>query len=137
MIDSLNPGFRAPTILLVGKECLVLFKIPSLDAFEIDDIINRIFEKVSQKTIKTSRDFRTLGDIFKKASANEKALYKFLSDPDETVQELVVRTSRSEISLNTEKLIMEIAERKREGVALDPQEETGLKQLAKLLEQIL
>ena len=112
-------------------------KIRRIKELEVDDIINRIFEKVSQKTIKTSRDFRTLGDIFKKASANEKALYKFFSDPDETVKELMVRTSRSEISLNTEKLIMEITERKREGAVLNPEEDAVLKQLVKLLEQIL
>jgi len=112
-------------------------KLRRIREFEVYEIIDRIFQKVDQDTIKTSRDFRRLGSVFLRATANEKELHKFLSDPDETVEELVKRTSRSSFTLAAEELIKDITDRKSQGIAFSPQDEIILRQLAILLKQTL
>jgi len=112
-------------------------KLRKIKDFEVDDIIGEIFKKVKHDVIRTSRDFRRLGSVFARATANEKQLYEFLSNPDQTVEELLRRTGRTRLLLLAEDLIKEIAEKKSEGIEFSPQDEKILRELSKLLNQIM
>lgn len=111
-------------------------KLRRIKELEIDEVIEIIFKKTKQKTIKTSRDYRRLGSLFKRATANEDALHWFLSNPDATVEELLLNTSRSSTSLYGENLTQAITERLQSKGTFDPQELTVLRQLADLIKQI-
>ncbi len=111
-----------------------LRKIKEIEVFEIIEII---FEKVSHQVIKTSRDFRKLGRVFKRATANEKELYRFLKNPDMTVEELSVVTDQSGFTLIIEELMNEITEKKAKGEEYTGREEEFLKKLLGLLNETL
>ena len=83
--------------------------------------------------INTSRDFRKLGRVFKRATANEKELYRFLDDPDMTIEELSLRTVQSGFTYLIEQLMQDIKTTLSEGKAFTEQEVPLLKQLAVLI----
>lgn len=111
-------------------------KIRKIGNFEVQDIIVNIFERVRNKVIKSAKDFRKLGRVFQRASANEKALINFLSDTDMTIDELEQQTLQSGFSLHVEQLIQQISKKKQEGQDFNPQEKEFLEQLRLLLNQI-
>lgn len=111
-------------------------KIRKIGKFEVQDIIDNIFQKVRDNVIKNAKDFRTLGKIFSRASANEAALISFLSDPDMTIDELEQRSSHSNMTLSGEQLIKQISENLQKGIEFSPQEKEIFKLLAKLFEEI-
>lgn len=112
-------------------------KLRRIKEFEIDEIIEKIFQKTKQKTIKNSKDYRRLGSIFKRATANEAALHQFFLNPDETIGELIKNTSHSGISLYSEDLIKAIAEKMQKGETVDAQERIILQQVITIAQQIL
>ena len=73
-------------------------KIRKIKEFEIDEIIRNLFERVEHGVIASAKEFRKLGRIFLRATANEAELYRFLSDSDMTVTELDQRTLQSGFS---------------------------------------
>lgn len=111
-------------------------KLRRIKEFEIDEIIEIVFKKTEQKTIKTSRDYRRLGSLFKRATANEDALHWFLSNSDATVDELWLRSSRSGVSLFAEELSKAVAERLQLGGSFDQRELAALDQLIELVEKV-
>jgi len=127
---GLRESYQTEFIRLKPK----LRKIKEIDIFEIIEII---FRKVSHQVIKTSRDFRKLGRVFKRATANEKELYRFLKDPDMTVEELSVITDQSGFMLLIEELMNEITEKKTKGEEYTAREEEFLKKLLELLNETL
>ena len=108
-------------------------KIRKVKNIEPNQVIVRIFEKVKAKVINTSRDFRKLGRVFKRATANEKELYRFLDDPDMTIEELSLRTVQSGFTYLIEQLMQDIKTTLSEGKAFTEQEVPLLKQLAVLI----
>ena len=112
-------------------------KIRKIRNFEVDEIILNLFEKVDHKVIRSSREFRMLGRIFLRATANEEELFKFLSNPDMTVSELEQKTIQSGFSLHIEELIQKIGSKRQDGVAFSSQERSFLTQLKDLLNQAL
>ncbi len=112
-------------------------KLRRVKDVEAEEIIEIIFKKVKDKVIKTSRDFRTLGKVFSRAATNEREIYKFLRKTDESVEELIKRTSQSGLALMVEELIAEITERKNKGKQFSQKDEGILNQLAVLLSQTI
>lgn len=108
-------------------------KIRKIKDIEADDIILRIFGKVQHGTISSAKDFRKLGRIFLRATANEVELYQFLMDPDMSVYELEQRALNSGFSLLIEQLIQKIVGKRSEGIAFSSQERSFLVQLKELL----
>lgn len=107
-------------------------KLRKVGSFEIEEIIQNIFERVKRKTIKTSKDFRRLGRIFKRAAANEHELEAFLKNPDMTVSELVGHTEQSGFSGITADLINWIAKKRKDGKAFTSKEKGIMDQLMKV-----
>jgi ParB/RepB/Spo0J family partition protein len=112
-------------------------KMRKIRDIEVPDIIEILFERVQSKVIKNAKEFRKLGRIFLRATANEEELYRFLTDPDITVKELDKRTTQSGFSLLIEQLSQKITAKKQEGVTLTSQEKVSLEQLRDLLNEIL
>ena len=112
-------------------------KIRRIGKYDIQQIIDHIFQKVSDNVIKNAKDFRTLGKVFSRASANESALLAFLSDPDMTVDELLQRSSRSNIALFTELLIKYARGNMQKGIEFSSQEKEGFKELTKLINEVV
>ncbi|MFZ2555520.1 MAG: ParB N-terminal domain-containing protein [Minisyncoccia bacterium] len=108
-------------------------KIRKVKSIEPNEVIILIFKKVQHQVIKTSRDFRKLGRVFLRATANEKGLFEFLDDPDMTVEELSTRTVQSGFTKLIEDLMLEIKTKLDEGEKFTEQEEPLLKQLSILL----
>lgn len=112
-------------------------KLRKIKSMEVDEIILNIFERVKHQVIKTSKDFRRLGRIFKRAAANEEEIYVFLKDLDMTIGELVGRTEQSGFSGLATDLINQIARKRKNGKAYTSKEKTILEQLLKLLKEAL
>lgn len=74
-------------------------RIRKIKDLEQSKIIEILFEKVQCKVLKNAKDFRKVGKIFQRAHHNEEAIYKFLNDPDMTVDELDQHTIQSGSSL--------------------------------------
>lgn len=112
-------------------------KIRRIKNFEVDDTIKKLFEKVQHKIIRSAKDFRKLGRIFLRATANEAEIYRFLSNQDITISELEQRTLQSGFSLLIEQLIQKIGGKRKDGIAFTSQEKAFLNQLFSLLKKTL
>lgn len=112
-------------------------KIRKIREFEVDDIIDILFEKIQHKVMFRAKDLRKLGKIFLRASANEQELYDFLTNKDMTIDELEQRTVQSGFSLNVEETIKEIATKLRDGVEFSSKEKDMLKRLSVLLKKAI
>lgn len=108
-------------------------KLRKIKDIEVGKIITIIFERVQQKVIKNSKEFRTLGSIFNRASANEEEIYRYLNNPTLTVVDLERRCSTSGFSLLIEKMLQQVAGKRSAGVPLSDPEEKGLEQLYQML----
>ncbi len=104
-----------------------------VDEITIDEIIKNLFDRVSCSIIKSAKDFRTLGRIFLRATANEVLIYEFLKNPDMTVRDLEQSTVQSGFSLWVENLIKKIGGKKKDGIAFSSQEKEMLIELRDLL----
>ena len=111
----------------------LLPRLVKIRNFEVPDVIKILFEKVTRKVIKKGKDFRKLGKIFARASANQEEIHKFLSDPDETIEELDRNTIQSGFSLSIVKLIGEIKQKRKTGIPFDSKEKGLITELKKLL----
>lgn len=123
---GLGPAYKNEFVRLRGK----LRKIKEV---EINDIIHNIFDRVQRKVIKSSKEFRKLGSIFNRATINEAEIYRFLKNPQMTVQELESRCSTSSLSLQTEQMIKKFIGMQSTGVTLSEQEDMGFRHLHHLL----
>jgi uncharacterized LabA/DUF88 family protein len=112
-------------------------KLRRIKEFEIDEIIEKIFLKTKHKIIKNSKDYRRLGGIFIRATANEDALHQFFLNHDETVGELLKNTSHSGISLYGEDLIKAVTKKMQNGETIDSQEKKILEEVMAIIPKAL
>ena len=110
-------------------------KLRKIKELEIDDIVQIIFEKTKNNVIRNAKDFRKLGKIFLRATANENELYTFLKDPDMSISELDQRTIQSGFSLLIEQSIQAVASKRKDGIAFSSKEKSLLTQLRNLLQK--
>lgn len=108
-------------------------KLRRIKDIEPKDIVVNLFGRVQRKTIKSSKEFRTLGSIFSRASANESEIYRYLQNPEMTVADLERRCSTTGFSLLIEKMLQQVAGKRAASVPLSDHEEKGLEQLYRLL----
>ena len=90
-------------------------KLRPIKEFTVDDIIQTLFERVSHRVIRSSKDFRTIGRIFLRTTANISQIHAFLSDPDMPVTELEQNTIQSGFSLWVEQSIKKIKANEKAG----------------------
>jgi hypothetical protein len=108
-------------------------KLRPIREYAVDAIIEIIFERVAPRVIRSAKDFRSLGRVFLRATANERELYAFLSDPDMTVGELEANTTETGFALNPERSTNKIKAITKAGQALSPPERLLLLKLKHLL----
>ena len=108
-------------------------KLRKIRNFEVPHIVEIIFEKVRNKVIRSSKDFRKISRVFLRAAANEQELHAFLSNPDMTVSELDLKTIQSGFSLHLTQLIEEIANKRKTDVPFTAKELGLISDLKKLL----
>lgn len=112
-------------------------KLRSIKEFTVEDIIQTLFERVDHRVIRSSKDFRTLGRIFLRTTANINQIYIFLSDPDMPVTELEQNTIQSGFSLWLEQSIKKVKTHEKDGTPFSSQEKVLLLELQKLLNKFL
>jgi ParB/RepB/Spo0J family partition protein len=112
-------------------------KLRKIRNYEVDEMIINLFDRIQHKVIKNSKEFRKLGRIFLRATANEEELARYLDDPDMTVYELEQRTLQSGFSLHIEELLNAITHKRSKGIAFSLQEKAFLEQLKQLLNQTI
>lgn len=112
-------------------------KLRKIGNTEVNDIVVNIFERIQNHVIKNAKDLRKLGRIFLRATANEKELNNFLSDPDMTIGELEQRALQSGSSLLVEQLIQYISTKRQKGIEFSSQERAFLEQLRTLLNEVI
>ena len=111
-------------------------KIRKIRDMEIDGIIENLFIRVRHKVITSAKEFRMLGKIFLRASANEGEIYRYLKDTDMRVRELEARAVRTGFALKIEQLIQDIIYKVQHGIKLEEKEDVSITELKKLLEKI-
>lgn len=126
---GLNASFQVEFVKLYGK-------LRPIKDLTIDDIVKILFERVRHKLITSSKDFRSLGAIFLRATANSDAIYAFLTS-DMTVKELEQNTIQSGFSLWLEQSIKKIKANEKSGTPFSAPEKLLLLEMQKLLNKIL
>lgn len=110
-------------------------KLRKIRTFETPEIIENLFDRVSRRVIRNSKDFRTIGSVFLRSSINEEALYDFLRNPDMTVGELQKRTTQSGLAWHIDELIQHVAAKRQQGVEFSTEERMVLGRLTEILNQ--
>ncbi len=107
-------------------------KLRKIKKFEIDDIIDILIEKIEKGVIKSSKEIRKIGRVFKRKIVNVEELYVFLSDIDMKVDELDLKTEISGFSLLLIQTVEAIKLKKRNGVYYSSKEDPLIKELHEL-----
>lgn len=127
---DLNQSYRTEFLKL--KE-----KIRKIRTYEVDSIVQIIFEKIHVGIIKNAKELRVLKRIFLRGTANAPHIAQFLKNQDMTIRELEQRTVHSGSSLLIEQLIQKITEKKKDGISFSTQEKDFLKQLQILITKVV
>ncbi len=127
---ELGPSYRVEFVKLQPK-------LRQIEEFTVNDIINNLFKRVFHQVIHTSKDFRTIGRIFLRATANHDQIYTFLKDEDMLVKELEESTIQSGFSLWLEQSIEKIKANQKAGTKFSEKESKLLYELQKALEKSL
>lgn len=115
----------------------LLPKLRQIREWDTPAIIETLFQRVQHRVIQTSKDFRTLGRIFLRATANEDMIHLFLKDPDMTVAELERHTIQSGFALWIEQVIQKTSTMAQNGTPFTAKELVYLKELRDLLNKVL
>lgn len=131
MMDKygLGPSYQIEFVKLFDK-------LRPIKDFTVDAIIKTLFERVQYRVIRSSKDFRTLGGIFLRATANSEAIYAFLSNRDMTVKDLEQNTIQSGFSLWLEQSIKKIKSNEKSGLPFSSHEKILLLEMQKLLNKL-
>lgn len=115
----------------------VLPRLRKIRKHEIDDIVKIMFEKIKNKIVRNSQDFRKLSKVFEQATLNENEIYSFLETPDTTIPELFQKCMQSGFSLQIESVINSLTQKTSGNIQLTEKETNHLNDLHKLLKTIL
>lgn len=126
---GLGPSYQIEFVKLLDK-------LRPIKDFALEDIIETLFQRVQHRVIRSSKDFRTLGGIFLRATANSEAINVFLSNPDMTVKELEQNTIQSGFSLWLEQSIKKIKSNEKNGMPFSSHEKVLLLEMQKILNKV-
>lgn len=110
-------------------------KIRDVRDKNVNAIVLIIIEKIKTKVIKNAKDIRTLGKIFIRAGANEKQLYRFLTDSDMTIEQLKSESSLTDIAETAEEMMKKVASVNRDGMDLSDADVAALNRLEEFLKK--
>lgn len=104
---------------------------------EVQEIVDILFNKAQRKIIRNAKEFRKIGRIFQRFSANEDQIYKFLTCSDMTVEELSEQTINSKLILDAGKFLDELASRASVGSKISKHELEFLRELKKKFNKLI
>jgi len=115
----------------------VLPKLRKIRQTEYHDVVQIIFQKISDNLLYRDKDFSALRKIFSMASLHEEQIDQFLTTPKMSVTELCELTQSSGISSQIKNLIKELGTKKTLGIKLTEKEQIVFADLYKLMETFM
>lgn len=112
-------------------------KVRKIRDLEPQAIIMILIEKVKSRVIKRAVEFRSLKRIFLRATANEEALYRFLTEPTMTIKELEQITSQSTTILLIDRLFTDLRKKAQRGEKISEREKKFYTELRDLLNHLI
>ncbi|SKB99837.1 ParB/RepB/Spo0J family partition protein [Soonwooa buanensis] len=112
-------------------------KLRRVKQYQVDDIIQILFQKINDNLLYRVSDFTTLSKVFSTASLNEEEIFKFLSDPQISTVELSEMTQLSGISTQIRTLIKDLGTKKNLGINLTEKEQVVFEDLYKLMQTFM
>lgn len=108
-------------------------KLRKIKQYQVDDIIQILFQKINDNLLYTVKDFTTLSKVFSRASMNEDKIFRFLSEPKVSVTELSEMTQLSGISMQIRNLIRDLGTKKNLNIKLTEKEQIVFEDLYKIM----
>jgi len=108
-------------------------KLRKIKQFQVDDIIQILFQKISDNLLYKRSDFTALSKIFATASLYEEYIERFLTEPKMSVTELCELAQLSGMSVQIKNLIQELSKKKNFNIKLTEKEQSVLIDLYKLI----
>lgn len=105
--------------------------------FEANEIIDNIMERIVNDKIRNSKEIRVLKSAFIRIDLYADLIANYLQNPDMKLRELEEQILRTGFSWNVQKVVADIAKKKSKGEKLTEKEQNALKQLRKLIEEVL
>jgi len=112
-------------------------KLRKIKQFQIDDIIQILFQKISDNLLYREKDFTALRKVFSMASLHEEQIEQFLTEPKMSVTELCELTQLSGVSSQIKNLIQELSVKKNLKIKLTEKEQSVFADLFKLMETFI
>ncbi len=104
---------------------------------EVDQIIDNILDRISNGTIKSSKDIRIIKSAFIRIDLYGDVLATYLQNPEMRVKELEEQTLRTGFSWDIQKVVAAVAKKQSRGERLTEKEQGALQQLIHLAEEVL
>jgi len=112
----------------------LLPKLRRIKQFQTDDIVQILFQKISDNLLYKASDFRDMRKIFSMASLHEEQIELFLTESNMSVTELCELTQLSGVSTLIKNLIQELITKKNLNIKLTEKEQVVFADLFKLME---
>ncbi len=112
-------------------------KLRKIKQYQVDDIVQILFQKVNDNLLYSVRDFTTLSKVFSTASLNEDEIFRFLSEPPISVIELSEMTQLSGISSQIRNLIKDLGRKKNLNINLTEKEQIIFEDLYRIMQTFI
>ncbi len=103
---------------------------------EADEIIDDILRRISTGNIRSSKEIRIIKSAFIRIDLYGEALTAYLQNPDMRTKELEECISRDGFSGDVQKVVATVAKKRSKGERLTDKEQTTLRQLAELIQEV-
>jgi hypothetical protein len=104
---------------------------------QVDQIIDDILDRVSNGTIKSSKDLRVIKSAFIRFDLYGDILAAYLKNPEMRVQELEEQILRNGFSWDIQKAVATIAKKKSKGERMTEKEVDALEQLVQIGQEMI
>lgn len=117
---GLSEAYQVEFIKLYPKIC-------PIREFNVEMIMETLFDRVQHQLIRSAKDFRKLASVFLRPHANEEQIYGFLKNRDIRIDELYERTGRSGFVRDVEQLMTQTAKKLNQGINFSDEERDVLR----------
>ncbi|HEV2402756.1 MAG TPA: ParB/RepB/Spo0J family partition protein [Candidatus Saccharimonadales bacterium] len=104
---------------------------------QVDQIIDDILDRISNGTIKSSKDIRIIKSAFIRFDLYGDILATYLKNPEMRVQELEEQILRNGFSWDIQKAVATIAKKKSKGERMTDKEVNALEQLVQISQEMI
>lgn len=129
-LEGLSDAFQIEIVRLRPHLCKV-------GGMEVDEIIDNILARIASDKIRSSKEIRILKSAFIRIDLYADLMVSFLNNPDMKVRDLEEQILRTGFSWNVQKVVADVSKKKSQGEELTEKEQGALKQLRKLIDEVL